>query len=42
MVQLVCFGYDKPISFRRPTLVWGFPAHLQCTGLLGIGAIQTP
>ncbi len=35
-------GYYKSASFRRPTLVWGFPARLRCTGLLGIGVLLTP
>ena len=35
-------GYHKSASFRRPTLVGGFPARLRSTGLLGIGIFQTP
>ena len=35
-------GYYKSASFIRPALEWGFPAHLRCTALLGIGVLQTP
>ena len=35
-------GYYKSASFRRPALVGDLPAHLWCTGLLGIGVLQTP